>query len=68
MPKQIGTLTLYSVEELSELLEVQDKTLRIYLRDGKLHGRKMAGKWYITEEQLRAYFETGPEPKRRAKA
>lgn len=71
-PKQIGSLTLYSVDELSELLDVQDKTIRAYLKQGKLHGRKMAGKWYVTETQLRAYFENGsstpaPAPKSRQK-
>ena len=62
MPKQIGSLKLYTVEELSELLEVQEKTLREYLRDGKLQGRKMAGRWYVTEDQIREYFEEPEEP------
>ena len=59
--KKIGGLTLYNVEELSELLGVQERTIRAYLRDGKLKGRKMARKWYVTEEALREYFEEGQE-------
>jgi DeoR/GlpR family transcriptional regulator of sugar metabolism len=65
MPKQIGSLILYEVDELSELLKVQEKTIRDYFRKGKLQGRKFAGKWYITEEQLREYFE---EPEKLDKA
>jgi excisionase family DNA binding protein len=61
MPKQIGSLKLYGVDELSELLEVQEKTIRDYLRKGKLQGRKFAGKWYMTEDQLREYFEQPEE-------
>ena len=62
MPKKIGDLKLYSVDELSEILDIQETTIRKYLRDGKLRGRKLARRWYVSEESLAAYFrETGPE-------
>jgi excisionase family DNA binding protein len=61
MPKTIGDLVLYDVEELSELLGVQDRTIRAYIKDGKLKGRKLAKRWYVTAESLREYFEQ-PEP------
>ena len=54
--KKIGDLVLYDVEELSKLLNVQEKTIRAILRDGKLKGRKLARKWYVTEESLKDYF------------
>ena len=54
--KKIGDLVLYDVEELSKLLDVQEKTIRAILRDGKLKGRKLARKWYVTEESLKDYF------------
>ena len=56
MPKNIGDLKLYSVEELSELLEIQETTIRRYLRDGRLKGRKLARRWYVSEESLADYF------------
>lgn len=62
MTKQIGGLTLYDVAELAEALDVQERTIREYLKSGKLKGRKMAGKWYVTEEALREYFEEPDEP------
>ena len=61
MTKQIGDLKLYDVEELAGLLDVQEKTIRAYLRDGKLKGRKIARKWYIPEEAIQEYFSQ-PEP------
>ena len=62
MPRKIGDITLYSVEELSELLGIQETTIRKYLRDGKLRGRKLARRWYVSEESLAAYFrEQEPE-------
>ena len=56
MPKQVGNLTLYSVDDLHEQLGLSKMTIRAYLRDGKIRGRKLGVKWYVTEEALREYF------------
>ena len=58
---KVGGLVLYDVETLSKLLDVQERTIRKYLREGRLKGRKLARKWYITEESLQAYFEQSEE-------
>lgn len=60
MPKQIGNLTLYSVNDLHRELGLSKMTIRAYLRDGKIRARKLGVKWYVTEEALREYFD---EPK-----
>ena len=56
MPKDLGDLKLYDVEELSKILNIQERTIRQMLRDGKLKARKMARKWYVTEDSLKEYF------------
>jgi len=56
MPIQAGDLKLYEVKELSQLLAIQERTVRKLFRDGTLKGRKLAKKWYITEESLKDYF------------
>lgn len=61
MAKKIGSLTLYSVDDLSEMLGVSKMTLRSYLREGRIKGRKLGVSWYVTEEAIRNYFEE-PEP------
>ncbi|MDX1590584.1 MAG: helix-turn-helix domain-containing protein [Balneolaceae bacterium] len=62
MPRNIGSLTLYSVDDLHEMLGVSKMTLRAYLREGRLKGRKLGVQWYVTEEAIRSYFdEEGPE-------
>ena len=58
---KIGEMELYDVQELSRLLGVQEKTIRKYLKEGKLQGRKMARKWYVTADSLRAYFQQPEE-------
>lgn len=58
MPKEIGSLTLYSVDDLHAKLGLSKMTIRAYLREGKIRGRKLGVKWYVTEEALREYFDT----------
>ena len=71
MPKIIGSLTLFSIDDLHESLGLSKMTLRAYLRDGKLKGRKLGVQWFVTEDALREYFEeSSPEeeaPKRISK-
>ncbi len=62
MPKVVGELRLYSVEELSDLLDVNQRSIRQWLRDGKIQGQKLGVKWYVSEDMLKKYFnENAPE-------
>ena len=56
MPKQIGSLTLFSVDDLHEQLGLSKMTIRTYLREGKIRGRKLGVQWYVTEQALHEYF------------
>lgn len=56
MPKQIGNIKLYSLIELSKILEVTTVTLRNYLLNGRLKGRKMGTRWFVTEDNIKEYF------------
>jgi len=69
MPKQIGSLTLYSVDDLHETLGLSKMTIRAYLREGRIRGRKLGVSWYVTEEALREYFGEGEssEPQKKSK-
>ncbi|WP_077302517.1 helix-turn-helix domain-containing protein [Virgibacillus pantothenticus] len=42
----------YSVEELANELNVTTRTIRNYLRDGKLKGTKVGGQWRFSKENL----------------
>lgn len=63
MPKQLGNLTLYSVDDLHEHLGLSKMTIRAYLREGKIRARKLGVQWYVTEEALRDYFDEPSEPR-----
>lgn len=64
MPKQLGNLILFSVDDLHEQLGLSKMTIRAYLREGKIRARKLGVQWYVTEEALREYFD---EPTARTK-
>lgn len=57
MPKQLGNLTLFSVDDLHDQLGLSKMTIRAYLREGKIRARKLGVQWYVTEEALREYFD-----------
>ena len=62
MSIELGKVTLFTVEELAERLDVQERTIREYLREGKLQGRKLAGRWYVTDDAIADYFRQGESP------
>lgn len=65
---KIGDITLFKVEEIVEAFKegegkVSKHTIRRYIREGKLKGRKVGGVWWITEDSLRDWLGAVPEPK-----
>ena len=53
MPITIDNQTLYTVEEASDKIGISENTLRIYVREGKLIGKKAGNKWHILESSLK---------------
>jgi len=47
---------LYDVPALAKILCIAEKTVRKLLREGKLKGKKLAKKWYVTGTTIKAYF------------
>ena len=72
MPVKVGDITLYSVAELAHRLDITPSTLRSYFKEGRIQARKVGGKWYCSEEALRAFFlgqeEETPAWKRKRQA
>ena len=62
MSIQFGGLTLFDVRELSKKFDLHPVTVRSLFREGKLKGRKIGKRWYLTEEALREYFEGSGKP------
>jgi len=57
-PIELGTLKMYTVEELADKLQVSTHTIYEYIKDGRLKARHFGKKYHITQESLEQYFNT----------
>ncbi len=58
MPTTIEDVTLYSVPDLSQMLNVTTVSVRNYIKQGHLKGQKVMGRWFVSEEEVREFLET----------
>jgi predicted site-specific integrase-resolvase len=58
MPKQVGNLILFDLEELSKELDISVFSLREYIKKGKLRAQKLGKKYFITQDSINDYFNT----------
>jgi predicted site-specific integrase-resolvase len=52
MPIKIENVDLYSVSEVSQMLNVTTVSIRNYIKQGYLKGQKVMGRWVVLEEDL----------------
>ena len=48
-------IKLYTLKDLSEILKVTQRTLHNYIKEGRMTGQKIGGKWQISETNLRKF-------------
>jgi hypothetical protein len=58
MPTKIKDVTLYSVPDLSQILNVTTVSIRNYIKQGHLKGQKVMGRWFVSEEEVKDFLET----------
>jgi predicted site-specific integrase-resolvase len=56
MPTKIEDVILYSVPEVSQMLNVTTVSIRNYIKKGYLNGQKVMGRWVVLEEELRDFM------------
>lgn len=52
-------MRLFSVQEVAEVLNVHEKTVRRYINNGYLEAKKIGGQWRIEEENLEKILNVG---------
>lgn len=50
-------LDVYTLEELSEQLDMEKQTLRSYIKNGKLKASKIGNKYFVTGEDVMELME-----------
>lgn len=56
-------LRIYTVPEIVKLLRLSPQTVRTYLKDGRLKGKRVGVKWLVTEDQIKEFLNSGNEKK-----
>ncbi len=52
-PKEIDSVKLYTVLECAQILTVTEQTVRKFLREKRLVGKKIGRRWHIRGSELR---------------
>jgi hypothetical protein len=65
MPKKLGNLNIFSIEEIKKEFNVTDRTLRKYMKNGALRARKIGGAYYVLEEDFVEFFRSAEYPARK---
>jgi excisionase family DNA binding protein len=64
MPKIIkGIGLVFTIQEIMELLDVSEITIRSYYKSGKLKGKQIGNHFYITETALKDFLKRKHIPK-----
>lgn len=63
MPKVILGETMYTLQEVAELLSVTTRTMLNYMKNKRIVGQKIGGRWYYTEENVKAFLQGKNPPK-----
>mgnify|MGYP001828779883 CR=1 FL=1 len=57
MPTTIEDVTLYSVPDLSRMLNVTSVSIRNYIKQGHLKGQKVMGRWFVSEQEVSDFLK-----------
>jgi excisionase family DNA binding protein len=49
-------MEIYDIPQLAEMLRVNRNTVRAYLKEGRLAGRKVGKRWLVCDEALNAFL------------
>lgn len=52
---------LYAVEQIAEMLQMHQKTVQRYIREGKLRAQKIGKAWRVTGHDLSTFLEGSKE-------
>ena len=54
---EIDGMVVLSLKEIVEDFDINQRTLRRYIKNGRLWGKKFGRTWYVPQESLKAFFD-----------
>ena len=54
--KTVLGVTVFTAQETAELLHVSERTIRNYIKGGRLKAQKIGGDWAISEDNIKAFL------------
>ena len=54
--KRLANLRLYTLTELEPILGVTHRTMQEYIKQGRLKGVKIGGRWKVSEDNLQKFL------------
>lgn len=60
--KNIPDIQLFTLAEVSDALGITTRSLKTYIKNGQLKAVKLAGKWRISSDNLRAFVNGDTVP------
>lgn len=55
------TIKVYTPKEVAEILQITERTVQRYLKEGTLKGVKVGKLWRVTEQALNEFLGTGTD-------
>jgi len=52
----IGSVKVFTIEEIAKKFGITTATVRRYLKSGKLSGQRMGVRWFISEHAIDEFF------------
>lgn len=56
--KNLDNVHLLSIKEAADMMDVSTRTVMLYLKEGKLEGTKIKGRWRLRPEDVRDCLDT----------
>lgn len=56
MDNKKGNITVYTVQDLSKILNTTPQTVRKYINEGKIQGRKIGRQWLVEEKAVKEFL------------
>lgn len=56
-------IEVYTLTELTEILQVTRRAIYNWIKDGKLKAVRIGREWRVTKENLEEFMKTGTQPK-----